>query len=131
MGINPKDLPETIIRLNPDFFGVRKPAPEVPGATKDERKLHEYILADCKRRGWIALHGSMAHRTFRTEGEPDFIVFASGGRVIAAECKAAKGKLSPAQAGLIAWADKLGHTIHVVRSNDEWDAVASGKGIEP
>jgi hypothetical protein len=98
-----------------------------------ESDLHEQIFAECRRRGWIALHGAMSERTHRTAGEPDFIIL--GNRVaftlkesgehycpfvLLIECKTAKGKLSPDQTAMAAHAAKLGHTIHVVRSFEEF-----------
>jgi hypothetical protein len=85
-----------------------------------ESLLHEEILAECRRRQWIAFHGSMAHKTFRTEGEPDFVILADGGKMFLVEAKTATGKLSPAQLGIHAWAKKLGHEVHVVRSISEF-----------
>lgn len=41
-----------------------------------EAELHAAILAECKRRGWIALHGRMDAATGRTVGEPDFTIVA-------------------------------------------------------
>ena len=81
-----------------------------------ESDLHSDILADCRQRGWIALHGSMAQATGRTEGEPDFIILASRGRVFFIECKTRVGKLSPAQHAMAHFAEKLGHKIHLVRN---------------
>ena len=52
--------------------------------------------------------------------EPDFTILAGGGRVLFVECKTRTGKLSPAQAALKFHAEKLGHTVHVVRSLDEF-----------
>ena len=62
----------------------------------------------------------MAERTCRTLGEPDFVILAAGGRVFFVECKSRNGKLSPAQAALKHHAEKLGHTVHVVRSMAEF-----------
>lgn len=99
--------------------------PPKPGtAARRESDLHDDIKNECNRRGWIALHGSMAHRAHRTIGEPDFVILADGGRLILIEAKAAGGKLSSEQAALHAWASKLGHTVHVVRSLEEFLAVA-------
>ena len=86
---------------------------------EEESTLHDQILDECKKRGWLAFHGSMAHRTFRTPGEPDFIILANG-RIFFVECKTRAGKLSIAQSAMIAHAAKLGHTIHVVRSFREF-----------
>src|SRR5688572_4019426 len=92
----------------------------VTSGVAKESELHADILAECKKRGWIAFHGSMAHSTYRTEGEPDFVILANNGRLIMIECKTRTGKLSPEQLGIQQWAAKLGHTIHVVRSMEEF-----------
>ena len=99
---------------------------------EDEREsdLHSAILATCRQRGWIALHGSMASPTHRTEGEPDFVILAAGGQVLLIECKSRTGKLNPAQAALHAWARKLGHTVHVVRSTADWAECMAGMANE-
>lgn len=123
-----------------------------------ESELHEQILAECARRRWIVFHGSMAHRTFRTPGEPDFVILANQGfqcvecgmrcadhnlsdcckatdffksssrqhrwisveRTFLIEAKAAGRKLSPDQQAIAQWAAMLGHTVHVVRSFEEF-----------
>ena len=108
----------TLARLNPHLFSPR-PARGTGEVTR-EAELHEEIYDECRRRGWIALHGSMAERTCRTLGEPDFVILAGAGRVLFVECKTRTGKLSPAQAALKHHAEKLGHPIHVVRSREEF-----------
>ncbi|HMP83657.1 MAG TPA: VRR-NUC domain-containing protein [Verrucomicrobiota bacterium] len=118
----------TLARLNPHLFGGRTDRTNLtatPGVVR-ESKLHEEIFDECRRRGWIALHGSMAERTCRTLGEPDFVILADGGRVLFVECKSRTGKLSPAQAALKHHAEKLGHTVHVVRSMEQFFAVVNG-----
>jgi hypothetical protein len=87
---------------------------------EDESDLHRDILADCKARGWIVLHGSMAHASRRTIGEPDFVILADRGRVFLIEAKSKSGKLKPEQLALKVWAETLGHTPHVVRSMEEY-----------
>ncbi len=116
----------TLARLNPHLFGPcgRPPGGNASGVVK-EASLHEEIFDECRRRGWIALHGSMAERTCRTLGEPDFVILADSGRVLFVECKSRSGKLSPAQAALKHHAEKLGHTVHVVRSMEEFLEVAN------
>ena len=123
---HPMNLPiptPTLARLNPHLF--RSQRAEARGQNGDrgtvrEADLHEEIFDECRRRGWIALHGSMAERTCRTLGEPDFVILADGGRVLFVECKSRTGKLSPAQAALKFHAEKLGHTVQVVRSLQEF-----------
>lgn len=93
---------------------VRQPA-KVDDGEVMEKTLHDKILAECRRRGWIALHGSMAHKTYRTGGEPDFTIMAET-KVLFVECKSAKGKLSPEQVAMMFHMNRLGHILHVVRS---------------
>lgn len=109
---------DTLRRLNPHLFSPC-PSPGTGGVPR-ESDLHEAIFDACRRRGWIALHGSMAERTCRTLGEPDFVILGDGGRVLFVECKSRNGKLSPAQAALKFHAEKLGHTVHVVRSLEDF-----------
>lgn len=92
------------------------------GGVDDESELHADIREYCKRRGWIALTGSMAHRAMRTIGEFDFTVIADQGRVFFVEAKTAKGKLTPEQDGLHMIAKILGHEkrVSVVRSMDDF-----------
>ena len=106
-----------------------------------ESELHEQIFAECRRRGWIALHGAMSERTHRTAGEPDFVILAKEQACVSIkgetlgipplmlpvvyliECKTRTGKLSPAQVALHHHAKSLGHSIHVVRSFEEFLAL--------
>jgi hypothetical protein len=92
----------------------------------DEGELHRQILDECKRRGWIVFHGSMAHSTFRTPGEPDMVCLTDNGGLLLIEAKTRTGKLSPDQQAIHAWARKLGHTVHVVRSFEEFVRLAEG-----
>lgn len=102
-----------------------------------EEQLHNDIMEECDRRGWLYFHGAMCRRTYRTEGEPDFIILAPpvgssqreangfAPRVLLIECKSATGKLSPAQRDVAAHAAKLGHTIHVVRFMQEFKEICA------
>lgn len=109
---------DTLRRLNPHLFEPRQSASN--GGVDREADLHDEIFQECRNRGWIALHGSMAERTCRTLGEPDFVILADNGRVLFVECKTRSGKLSPAQSALKFHAEKLGHSVHVVRSMDDF-----------
>lgn len=107
-----------------DYLTRRTPRePLKAGGVDKESELHRDILNEVKRRGWIAFHGSMAHRTFRCPGEPDFLILGDGGRFFMVECKTKTGKVSVEQNAIMAWAKKLNHQIHVVRSFDEFLAI--------
>lgn len=99
---------------------VQQVKEKLPPSKATEADLHERIFAECRRRGWLPLHGAMSERTHRTLGEPDFMILADGGRVLFIECKSAVGKLSTEQQALHAWMRKLGHTVHVVRTMEEF-----------
>jgi hypothetical protein len=86
---------KTMIRLNPHLFGSQRPPAGRQEGVEREADLHEEIFDECRRRGWIALHGSMAERTCRTLGEPDFVILADGGRVLFVECKSGAGNFHP------------------------------------
>jgi Holliday junction resolvase-like predicted endonuclease len=110
----------TLARLNPHLFSGGQSVVSCGEPVTRESDLHESIFAECRKRGWIALHGSMSERTHRTAGEPDFVILANAGRVLLVECKSREGKLSPTQSAMKAHAEKLCHTVHVVRSMDEF-----------
>jgi hypothetical protein len=85
-----------------------------------ESDLHAQIIEVCKAKGWIYFHGSMAHRTYRTKGECDFVILANRGRVFFVEVKRKGGKLTTEQKGLAIWAEKLEHEIHLVHDLTEF-----------
>ena len=89
----------------------------------NERELHNSILYECRLREWVVFHGSTAHRTYRTLGEPDFTIIGPGW-VLFVECKTPKGKLTPEQEDLHARIRKLHHEVHVIRSVKEWATLA-------
>lgn len=89
-------------------------------AVDKESDLHEAILADCRRRGWHAIHSRMDLPTTTGVGDPDFVILADLGKVYLVECKSKNGKLTTAQLALQTQAEVLGHTIHVVRSIQEY-----------
>jgi hypothetical protein len=94
------------------------------GAYEQESRLQADIKAECLRRGWLVLCGSMARKTHRTVGEPDLTILCDAGRILFIECKDKDGKVSQEQGALHAWAEKLGHEVHVVRSLERFIEVA-------
>ena len=98
-------------------------APKQDQPPPRESDLHDAILSECRARGWLALHGGMHRKTTRTLGEPDFVILADRGKVFLVEAKSKVGKLSLPQRAVQAWARKLGHEIHVVRTVEEFMGV--------
>lgn len=110
------------------WLAKRSPQAPVPSdAVERESDLQDAIIDDCIRRGWQAFYSRMDRSTRRPAGEMDFVIQADGGRTIYVECKAKAGKMSEAQLGVAAHAAKLGHTVHVVRSLQQWTQIAEGK----
>lgn len=97
--------------------------PADPHAVEREGDLHNDIIEDCSAKGWGYLHGAMCRPTHRTEGEPDFVILADRGRVFFIECKSRTGKLSREQQNFIAQSARNQHSIHVVRSMEEYRKV--------
>jgi hypothetical protein len=117
---------DAFLARNSPPAGIESPRAKRAGsAPLEEAQLHTQILAHCRSQGWIAFHGSMAHSTFRTLGEPDFTILADGGRIFWIECKTQTGKVTTEQLGIHAWMSRLGHACHVVRSFEEFLAVVS------
>jgi len=95
---------------------------------EQEKTLHRSIIEYCDAKGWPYLHGSMAHRTRRTAGEPDFVILARNGITFFVECKTAIGRLTPEQERFAARAQAAGHTVHVVRTMDDFLKIVHGSG---
>lgn len=104
---------------------------EAGKAVVKERDLHEDIIDFCADHGWQYLHGSMATRTHRTEGEPDFIILASNGRVFFIECKSRTGKLSTKQRDFAHHAEKNGHHVWTIRSMSEFRELTTIERLTP
>lgn len=110
---------------------LRNQGPErkgAPDAEPSEGDLHDKIETECAKRGWLTVRSRMDRPTTTRKGVCDFIIYADRGRMLHVECKSATGKVKPEQQGFIAWAGKLGHTVHVVRSLREFLEVISEKG---
>ena len=103
----------------------------VSKAVEEEGELHTQILDECKRRGWLAFHGAMNSKSNRTLGEPDFVILCDRGRFLMVECKTRTGKLSIEQRSIQAWAAKLEHAVHVVRSLEDFLEVITAAGDRP
>lgn len=100
----------------------RQPQPLPEGATQKELPLHDDIIKHClsQHPRWKYIHANPAARSTIAKGASDFTVFLPGGRTVCVECKSKTGKLSPDQ---LAWKlemEMIGHTVHVVRSLDEF-----------
>lgn len=100
----------------PDLVCVPKP----PQAPERESELHSQIRSECKRRGWLVFSGAMHKRTWRTKGEPDFVILLPNGETALIEAKTRTGALSEDQIDVAAQCAALGHTVHTVRSLTEF-----------
>jgi Holliday junction resolvase len=94
-----------------------------------ESDLHGEIMQYCREHGWLAFHGSMAHKAMRTPGEPDFVILCPNCTLLI-ECKTRTGKLTPEQLSVHAHAEKLGHCVYLVRSMDDFRSVLRDLDLE-
>ena len=112
---NPEDVARYESRQNPhdDDFDPSK-------AEIRESKLHDAIIAECKRRLWPFVHSRMDQATTTTQGVPDFIIFAEDGVVLQVEAKSRTGKASQAQLEWKAACERNGHGVYVCRSMSDF-----------
>lgn len=92
-------------------------------AVEEEDTLQDDIVEYCRAKGWICLRNPMNEENRRMPGEPDFDIAADGGNRIWVECKSKTGKLRPKQAEFMAWAEKLGHKVHLVFNLEQFHAL--------
>lgn len=115
------NMPDHIKKLNPElFFAIKDNEENCEVFNLREKELHNEIIKICKTGRWVYFHGSTAHATHRTLGEPDFIILLPGGKTLLVECKTQHGKTTPEQLDIIYKAKALGHTIHIVRSKKQF-----------
>lgn len=119
--------------ITPSQFSVMqarcaKRVPEAADSNAVEREadLHQQILDECARRGWMVMHSRMDMPSTLQAGVPDFVIMRGDGKCLMIEAKSRTGKLSIAQIGMAAWAKKLGHEIHVVRSFERFLEIVRG-----
>jgi VRR-NUC domain len=93
-----------------------------PGVARTTREedVRRQILDYCTQREWLVFTGSTAHRTHRTEGEPDLAILADRGRTFYAELKRPGGKLSEEQNAVGAKMRRLGHRLIVATTLKEF-----------
>ena len=120
MSFDISQLPAHARLRNPDIFAGTMSSRPSGGAVGVEAELHEDIRKVCMARGWIPLHSRMDAATGRMRGEPDFIILATFPTCYLVECKTRTGKLSPDQVAFAHWAQRLGWTVHVVRSMEDF-----------
>jgi hypothetical protein len=104
------------------------PAPVSKGVER-ENTLQRRIREWCKLRWpeWVPYGPRMDVPSTVDEGGADLIVFGPFPIVLVVETKARDRKQSGAQ---LAWACKMkaiGWTVHVIRNEDQWRAIADGK----
>ena len=93
----------------------------VPAGT--ELELHNEIIRECRRRGWMYVHSNPTKKATNQPGTPDFIIAADGGRTLYVECKAKGGRISKEQLKFCNTALHLGHQFlfcYSLKQFTEW-----------
>jgi len=107
--------------------GSSVPSDKPDGVEREVSGLHGPIIEECKRRCWRYIYSDPYRPTTIGEGVCDFIIIADGGRVFYVECKSRNGKLKTSQVIFISWLARLGHTVHVITSMEEFFQIVEGK----
>lgn len=99
-------------------------------AVRLEGKLHQDICNHCDAQWprWKVIHARMDKKNTIGIGVHDFTVFLPRGRMLCIECKAGNEKLTHEQ---LVWRKELeflGHTVHVVRSMQEFLTLVETQG---
>ena len=85
-----------------------------------ESELHDDVIAECERRGWLAIRSRMDKRATNQKGTTDFIIAASWGVVFWIECKIGKNTVSDDQTAMLNRLSTLNQRFAVIRSLDEF-----------
>ena len=111
--------------------GKRHPAAASSGEEREVGMggLHQKITQHCDSQWprWKCIHCRTDKRSTVGVGVHDFTIYLPGGRLLNVECKTRTGKPTPEQ---LAWAkelEMLGHTVHVVRSMEEFLALTKSQ----
>jgi len=91
------------------------------GETKLQREIKDFCNAQHPQ--WKFINPRSDVESTIAEGAQDFTIFLPGGRVVCIECKTKTGKLSIDQ---LAWRhqmEALGHTVHLVRSMNDFRTI--------
>lgn len=104
---------------------VRQPVPE--NATVQELPLHDKIIEHCLSQWprWKYLRANPTAKSTIAKGAQDFTIFLPGGVTLCIECKSRTGKLSADQRDWKKEMEMLGHTVHEVRSMEEFLTLVS------
>lgn len=111
--------------------GQEPPTDKTTEGAADEVALQEEIITFCRSRGWWVDYSRPDLPTTRTKGSPDLFIFRDGGKLLVIECKSKNGKLRPEQLGVKLMLEKLGHTVHVVRSFEQFMLLLAADGKTP
>ena len=104
-------------------FAPRKPTEFTPVDAGQEAGLHRQILDWCRDNHCAVIHSHMHRKSSQTPGSPDFAIAAPGGRTLWVECKTKAGKVDEEQRVWHFLAERHEHTVHVVRSFEEFLSV--------
>jgi len=100
-----------------------------------ESETHDAIMAECRRRGWLAIHSRVDIASSVTVGVPDFVIAASqtvSGHglppykepvTLYVECKRPGGKLRPSQQACRAQLEQNGHFYYIVYSFADFESI--------
>ena len=119
--------------MNPDVYKHPKQTALIPTNDDLESDLHDMIISWCRRQDPQVPfgHGRMDKRTGRTPGEPDFYLMLPNEKLLLVECKTEKNDFSEDQQKFTDACHAVGHTVHLVRSYNEFLSVIRALEQQP
>jgi len=128
MGLNPKCLPENLLRLMPKEAraplgkaGMTNAEAEAKAATCAERELQKHMINLLNQRNLFYDQLRMDKPTRSRPGRPDFFIFLPTGKALLVEAKVEGGELSQKQKDYFTdfW-NKTGQVVHIVLNLDQF-----------
>ncbi len=128
MGLDPKHIPQNILRLMPKAHraplgkaGVTTAEATAQHAAREEKTLQDQMAALLRQRNLFFDWSRMDRKTTNRKGMPDFRIVLRGGKALMVEAKVPGGELSDAQREVFTeyW-DKTGDVVHIVLRLEEF-----------
>lgn len=137
MGLNPKCLPDKLLRLMPrearaplGKAGVTNAEAQAKADTRAERDLQKDMVNLLNQRELFHDRLRMDKPTRSRPGRPDFFIFLPTGKALLVEAKVAGGELSENQKIYFTeyW-NKTGQVVHIVLNLDQFKALLDAQNL--
>lgn len=137
MGLNPKCLPDKLLRLMPresraplGKAGMTNAEAQAKADTRAERELQTDMVNLLNQRNLFFDTLRMDKRTRSRPGRPDFYIFLPTGKALLVEAKVQGGELTEDQKRVFTeyW-DKTGQVVHIILNLDQFKTLLDTNNV--